>query len=224
MKRSPRKWSAMRYSSFLGMTSYVYPPPSTDSLLHHINIPLSLFFLAIIPLDSNRCDCWYSQSHVTRRIKQDGLANFAFAPGTLPPIIAAFVPEKKGGPGQARIFKYPAIEQPVAGIFSILRCVFFFPRTSHPFRSVPSTPKGKTLWKAQTAKLDWAPGASGLLVAAKTDVDKSGKSYYGSTTLHFLSPNAAVDVTLSLGTSPTTTNSLLLSKIGLDLTHKFMFR
>jgi hypothetical protein len=60
--------------------------------------------------------------------------------------------------------------------------------------------EAKTLWKAQTADLEWGPNASGLLVAAKTDVDKSGKSYYGSTTLHFVSPRAAIDTALALGT------------------------
>lgn len=108
---------------------------------------------------------------VTKRIRLEGVSNFAFAPGTLPPVVAAFVPEKKGGPGQASIYKYPAVDQPVAT---------------------------KTLWKAQTAELEWGPNASGLLVAAKTDVDKSGKSYYGSTTLHFVSPRAAPDAALAL--------------------------
>lgn len=59
----------------------------------------------------------------------------------------------------------------------------------------------KTLWNAQTAELKWAPGATGLLVGAKTDVDKSGKSYYGSTALHFLSPNTVTEAALSLGIS-----------------------
>jgi translation initiation factor 2A len=108
---------------------------------------------------------------VTRRIRLEGVTNFAFAPGACPPVVAAFVPERQGGPGQARIFKYPAVDQPIAA---------------------------KTLWKAQTAELEWGSGASGLLVAAKTDVDKTGKSYYGSTTLHFLSPNAAIEASLAL--------------------------
>jgi hypothetical protein len=51
---------------------------------------------------------------VTKRIRLEGVSNFAFAPGTLPPVVAAFVPEKKGGPGQASIYKYPAVDQPVA--------------------------------------------------------------------------------------------------------------
>jgi uncharacterized protein with WD repeat len=54
------------------------------------------------------------QDQVTKRIRLEGVSNFAFAPGTLPPVVAAFVPEKKGGPGQASIYKYPAVDQPVA--------------------------------------------------------------------------------------------------------------
>jgi uncharacterized protein with WD repeat len=52
---------------------------------------------------------------VTKRIKLDGVSNFAFAPGALPPVVAAFVPEKKGGPGQVSIFKYPAVDHASAG-------------------------------------------------------------------------------------------------------------
>jgi hypothetical protein len=73
-----------------------------------------------------------------------------------------------------------------------------------PRRTRTHTHAAKTLWKAQTAELEWGPNASGLLVAAKTDVDKSGKSYYGSTTLHFVSPRAAPDAALALGTRCTT--------------------
>lgn len=56
----------------------------------------------------------------------------------------------------------------------------------------------KTFFKGDKVQLKWNKQGSSLLVLAQTDVDKSGKSYYGETTLYLLSTNGAFDARVSL--------------------------
>lgn len=44
----------------------------------------------------------------------------------------------------------------------------------------------KSFYKAQDADLFWNHDGTALLILTKTEIDKSGKSYYGQTGLHFL--------------------------------------
>ncbi len=88
--------------------------------------------------------------------------------------MAAFVPEKKGAPGQVRVFKYPNTGEVIAS---------------------------RSLFRAQTAQMLWNRGGTGLLLETRTDVDRSGKSYYGSTALHFLSTDRSLDVNVPIGTA-----------------------
>jgi len=108
---------------------------------------------------------------VVRRIKLAGVTNFSLAPGPAPPAIAAFVPEKKGGPGAVRVYRYPKLGDVIAS---------------------------KTVWKAQTSEFFWNQPGTGLLVATHTDVDRTGKSYYGQTSLYFLSIDGSIDCNVPL--------------------------
>jgi translation initiation factor 2A len=56
----------------------------------------------------------------------------------------------------------------------------------------------KTFFKGDKVQLKWNKQGSSLLVLAQTDVDKSGKSYYGETTLYLLSTSGAFDARVSL--------------------------
>ncbi|KAI5297142.1 hypothetical protein KEM56_005048, partial [Ascosphaera pollenicola] len=47
-------------------------------------------------------------------------------------------------------------------------------------------------------QLKWNSTGTTLIVLAQTDVDKSGKSYYGETTLYLLSANGAIDSHITL--------------------------
>lgn len=48
-------------------------------------------------------------------------------------------------------------------------------------------------------QLKWNSEGTGLIVLAQTEVDKSGKSYYGETTLYLLSVNGEFDSRIELG-------------------------
>lgn len=57
----------------------------------------------------------------------------------------------------------------------------------------------KTFFKGDKVQLKWNDSGTTLIVLAQTDVDKSGKSYYGETTLYLLSSNGVFDSRIDLG-------------------------
>ena len=73
-------------------------------------------------------------------------------------LYACFVAGKKGAPSRVVVACYPNTE-PVAT---------------------------KAFQNADSASFHWAPSGRALLIEARTDVDRSGKSYYGQHALHFM--------------------------------------
>ena len=57
----------------------------------------------------------------------------------------------------------------------------------------------KTFFKGDKVQLKWNADGTSLIVLAQTEVDKSGKSYYGETTLYLLSANGGFDSRIDLG-------------------------
>ena len=57
----------------------------------------------------------------------------------------------------------------------------------------------KNFFKGDKVQLKWNGDGTGLIVLAQTEVDKSGKSYYGETTLYLLSVNGGIDSRIHLG-------------------------
>ncbi|KAL6057905.1 Eukaryotic translation initiation factor 2A [Balamuthia mandrillaris] len=110
--------------------------------------------------------------NVVQAIKIPDIANFSFAPGPAPPLVACFVPEKKGLPGFVRLYKYPKT-------------------TGEPVGS-------RTLMKATSVDLLWNSKGTALLMATHTEVDRTGKSYYGETGLFFLSSDGRIDCIVDL--------------------------
>eukprot|EP01089_Gocevia_fonbrunei_P021978 TRINITY_DN870_c0_g1_i2.p1 TRINITY_DN870_c0_g1~~TRINITY_DN870_c0_g1_i2.p1 ORF type:complete len:374 (+),score=64.96 TRINITY_DN870_c0_g1_i2:83-1204(+) len=101
-------------------------------------------------------------SNISHRCKQIGVSDFSFAPGPSP-LLAVFLPPKSGQPGFVRILKSPAYEHVVAS---------------------------KTLMKGQSVNFTWNPLGKSLLFSSHTDVDKTGKSYYGESGIHYLTTDA----------------------------------
>ncbi|KAL3688850.1 hypothetical protein R1sor_015159 [Riccia sorocarpa] len=103
------------------------------------------------------------QKGIIDKLRLPGIAGvqLSHAPGSH---VAAYVPEAKGQPASARIYKVTEVSQgePVAR---------------------------RSFFKSSTAQLIWNKGSTGLLVLATSDVDKSNQSYYGETRLHFLTSN-----------------------------------
>ncbi|KIW15061.1 hypothetical protein PV08_07848 [Exophiala spinifera] len=114
------------------------------------------------------------QSHdlttVWNKIRVEGVADFAVSPGKSH-TIAVFVPERKGQPAAVRVYKVPNFTAPVSQ---------------------------KNFFKGDKVQLKWNDNGTSLIVLAQTEVDKTGKSYYGETTLYLLSANGGFDSRIDL--------------------------
>ncbi|CAK0881130.1 unnamed protein product [Prorocentrum cordatum] len=96
------------------------------------------------------------------KIEAPGIMAFEVAPrgaGTGPPHIAICIAESKGAPARCQIFNLESPSRPTAV---------------------------KNFFKAQTVQMLWNNTGSALLVKSATEVDESGKSYYGGNHLYFL--------------------------------------
>ena len=71
----------------------------------------------------------------------------------------------------------------------------------------------KTFFKGDKAQLKWNKDGTSLIVLAQTEVDKSGKSYYGETTLYLLSADGGIDSRIDLGIITRTKRTLYLLMI-----------
>ena len=60
----------------------------------------------------------------------------------------------------------------------------------------------KSFFKGDKVQLKWNDNGTTLIVLAQTEVDKSGKSYYGETTLYLMSANGGFDSRIDLGKYP----------------------
>lgn len=57
----------------------------------------------------------------------------------------------------------------------------------------------KNFFKGDKVQLKWNNLGTTLIVLAQTEVDKTGKSYYGETTLYLLSASGGFDSRIDLG-------------------------
>lgn len=60
----------------------------------------------------------------------------------------------------------------------------------------------KSFFKGDKVHLKWNNDGTSLIVLAQTEVDKSGKNYYGETTLYLMSANGGFDSRIDLGELP----------------------
>ncbi|KAJ0422078.1 eukaryotic translation initiation factor eIF2A-domain-containing protein [Aspergillus carlsbadensis] len=104
-------------------------------------------------------------SKVWNKLRVEGVADFALSPGQNQ-AVAVFIPERKGQPAAVKVFLVPQFGLPVSQ---------------------------KTFFKGDKVQLKWNASGTSLIVLAQTDVDKTGKSYYGETTLYLLSSTGQFD-------------------------------
>ncbi|CAL1571228.1 unnamed protein product [Knipowitschia caucasica] len=102
---------------------------------------------------------------IVNKLHMQKVSDFSLSPGVQPSKIAVYVPGSKGAPSFVRLYQYPVLGGPTAALAN------------------------KSFFKADKVDLNWNRKASAVLVTASTDVDKSGASYYGEQTLHFLNVN-----------------------------------
>ncbi len=60
----------------------------------------------------------------------------------------------------------------------------------------------KTFYKGDKVQMKWNGSGSAVIVLAQTEVDKTGKSYYGETNLYLLSASGGFDCRVDLGEFP----------------------
>ncbi|RKO84683.1 eukaryotic translation initiation factor eIF2A-domain-containing protein, partial [Blyttiomyces helicus] len=104
------------------------------------------------------------------RLKLDGIADFSLSPGKRP-IVAVFVPEKKGQPAAVKLFDLTGLSTPLAQ---------------------------KSFYRADNVQFHWNKLGTNILVFTHTEVDKTGKSYYGETHLYYLSITGNYDCQVEL--------------------------
>ncbi|KAJ5296623.1 uncharacterized protein N7443_007516 [Penicillium atrosanguineum] len=109
-------------------------------------------------------------STVWNKLHVEGVADFALSPGKTQSI-AVFIPERKGQPAAVKVFIVPQFNAPVSQ---------------------------KSFFKGDKVQLKWNSSGTTCIVLAQTEVDRTGKSYYGETTLYLLSASGAFDSRVDL--------------------------
>ncbi|KAI6245060.1 Eukaryotic translation initiation factor 2A [Erysiphe necator] len=107
---------------------------------------------------------------VWTKLRAEGVSDFSISQSNNQSV-AIFIPERKGQPAAVKIFHVPQFSSPVSQ---------------------------KTFFKGDKVQLKWNQHGTTLIVLAQTEVDKTGKSYYGETTLYVLSANGGVDSRITL--------------------------
>ena len=93
------------------------------------------------------------------KLIRPGVTVATLAPGPAPYKLAAFVAEAKGRPAIVSLFAHPHYGRPVCS---------------------------QSFFRAQDIALKWSPAGTAVLAFTSTDVDATGKSYYGETGLYLL--------------------------------------
>lgn len=102
---------------------------------------------------------------IANKLHMQKVSDFALSPGGQPSKVAVYVPGSKGAPSFVRVYQYPVLGGATAALAN------------------------KSFFKADKVIMQWNKKASAVLVTASTEVDKTGASYYGEQTLHYLAVN-----------------------------------
>ncbi|XP_018421385.1 PREDICTED: eukaryotic translation initiation factor 2A [Nanorana parkeri] len=102
---------------------------------------------------------------IANKLHLQKVSDFELSPGDHPCKVAVYVPGSKGAPSFVRLYQYPNFSGPHSALAN------------------------KSFFKADRVIMLWNSKASAVLVTASTDVDKTGASYYGEQTLHYIAVN-----------------------------------
>ncbi|XP_025145732.2 eukaryotic translation initiation factor 2A isoform X3 [Bubalus bubalis] len=102
---------------------------------------------------------------IANKLHLKKINDFVLSPGPQPYKVAVYVPGSKGAPSFVRLYQYPNFDEPHAALAN------------------------KSFFKADKVTMLWNKKATAVLVIASTDVDKTGASYYGEQTLHYIATN-----------------------------------
>ncbi|XP_045151022.1 eukaryotic translation initiation factor 2A isoform X2 [Echinops telfairi] len=102
---------------------------------------------------------------IANKLHLQKINDFVLSPGPQPYKVAVYVPGSKGAPSFVRLYQYPNFGGPHAALAN------------------------KSFFKADKVTMLWNKKATAVLVIASTEVDKTGASYYGEQTLHYIATN-----------------------------------
>ncbi|KAE8294765.1 Eukaryotic translation initiation factor 2A [Larimichthys crocea] len=102
---------------------------------------------------------------IANKLHMQKVSDYVLSPGGQPSKVVVYVPGSKGAPSFVRLYQYPVLGGPTAALAN------------------------KSFFKADRVTMQWNKKASAVLVTASTEVDKTGASYYGEQTLHYLAVN-----------------------------------
>lgn len=100
-------------------------------------------------------------STILHRINMASIAKFSIAPGNPPYHILCNMPGTSGQPSFGRLFQYPKFE-------------------------ATQSLANKSFFQSDRVDIYWNKRGSSALLMTSTEVDKTGASYYGKQTLHYL--------------------------------------
>ncbi|XP_074535615.1 eukaryotic translation initiation factor 2A [Halichoeres trimaculatus] len=115
---------------------------------------------------------------IANKLHMQKVSDFELSPGGQPSKVAVYVPGSKGAPSFVRLYQYPVLGGPTAALAN------------------------KSFFKADRVSMQWNKKASAVLVTASTEVDKTGASYYGEQTLHYLAVNGETAVVQLMKNGP----------------------
>ncbi|GAA6038641.1 hypothetical protein JCM8097_009461 [Rhodosporidiobolus ruineniae] len=110
------------------------------------------------------------EAGIVDKVRLEGVTSVSVSPGRNPNV-ALFVAEKKGAPASVKI---------------------------HSLQALASVSCQKTFYKADKIQMKWNKSGSNLLFLTQTDVDKTGKSYYGETNLYLMNSAGQFDCRVTL--------------------------
>ncbi|XP_067851088.1 eukaryotic translation initiation factor 2A [Heptranchias perlo] len=102
---------------------------------------------------------------IANKLHLQKVTDFELSPGPQPCKVAVYVPGSKGAPSFVRLYQYPNFGGPTSALAN------------------------KSFFKADKVTMLWNKKGTAVLVIASTDIDKSGASYYGEQTLHYIASN-----------------------------------
>ncbi|KAK9307333.1 hypothetical protein QLX08_002341 [Tetragonisca angustula] len=111
------------------------------------------------------------------RINVAKVARFSISPSNTPYYILCYMPGKSDQPSFARLFQYPKFEftQALAN---------------------------KSFFQADRVNVYWNNNGTSVLLMTSTEVDKTGASYYGKQTLHYLSTKGETSMVMLSNKGP----------------------
>ncbi|KAJ3402458.1 hypothetical protein HDV05_008521, partial [Chytridiales sp. JEL 0842] len=108
-------------------------------------------------------------SKIVSRLKIENLKSFSFSPNkTGPQTVGVFVGERKGAPAAVRLFDLKDLEKEGTGEDVKPKAV-------------------RTFFNADSVDFKWNADGTAVLIVTHTEVDKTGKSYYGKSQVFHMS-------------------------------------